>query len=167
MGNDEKPSGSVSFGEALVEVVKNLKDQPPLLFVLGIAILVFGAGTIAFENLRMIIGSLLILTVVGLSVWLFIEAQKRRHESESQRRQLEHERVAASKAKGGSIDVENVHNMTGDSLQAGKAHVKGPGSAEGGDIKISGVQNLRGSNLTAGDASVENQTSSHISNTKD
>ncbi len=75
----------VSFAEALNQVVKNLRQQPVLLFTLGALILVLAAGTLALPNLRVVIGAILALVFVGLIVWVVMEMEKMRNEREQNR----------------------------------------------------------------------------------
>ena len=49
-------------------------EQPVLLFGFGIAILVFAAGALAIESLRVVAGSLLALVIVMMVVWVVLKA---------------------------------------------------------------------------------------------
>jgi len=146
MGSNASQDGGVPLGEALVEVVKQLKDQPLLLFGLGAGIILLGAGALALENLRVVAVVLLVVFVVSLVAWLIVEAQKYR------RGQDEHTYRLASqpKFKGGDVNVQLEH-LTDTEVSGGKARVTGSGSAQGGNVNISAARGIQGGKISGGD----------------
>ena len=64
------------YGKALTQVIKNLKDQPSLIYALGIAIILVGAGVWGLENQRAITVPLLVILIVGLTAYLFLVFRK-------------------------------------------------------------------------------------------
>src|SRR5437879_2571948 len=65
----------VPFSDALVEVVKGLKDKPVPLFTLGAAIILLGAGVWGPDSLRALIVPLLVVVLAGLIAWVFLETR--------------------------------------------------------------------------------------------
>ncbi len=72
----EKPENPVSLASVIGKVVDGLKKQPVLLFTFGMAIVLLAAGALAFDNLRLILVGLLILALLGLLAWIFLQANK-------------------------------------------------------------------------------------------
>jgi hypothetical protein len=134
--------GPLSFDNVMKEIVHNLKKHPILLLSLGMAILLLAAGTLALENLRLILAGLLLLTIFGVVAWIVVEGRKSARSSNhryplSQTGNIEIKGKSSVKAdlKSGSITEENVlrENKTGD-ITIGKG-AKVDGKLKTGDIK--------------------------------
>ena len=75
MPEPERQETQIPFQEALNEVIKNLKGQPVLLFVLGAGLLFLIAGS-RIETFQAVCAPLLIVFVIGLIIWGFLETRK-------------------------------------------------------------------------------------------
>jgi hypothetical protein len=119
-----------SSGSLLTEVIKGLQKQPVLLYTLGIAIVLSGAGTLALENFRIFAGTLLVLFTAGLAGWVFLEARKLQ--------QVANRRSKPDQKATGSIQVDR---STVEGVRGGTGDVAGSDSSgvqsKTGDINIS------------------------------
>jgi hypothetical protein len=66
MSDKDRKEKTDTIYTPLNTIAKRLKAQP-LIFIFGVAIILLAAGTFALENLRLILGGLLILAVLGLA----------------------------------------------------------------------------------------------------
>jgi hypothetical protein len=99
----------------LVEVAKGLGKRPELLFVFGMAMVLLAVGTITLDNLRLILGSLLALTVVGFVMWMIVETRNYHQRKRNTLRtpvstvQIDIAKIIHSKVRGGLSDGREVH----------------------------------------------------------
>ena len=69
----KRPDAKIQFTQALQKVVDYLKPEPLLLFVLGAAIVLAAASAWAGPNLWTLSFGLILLIVIGLVTWVFLE----------------------------------------------------------------------------------------------
>jgi hypothetical protein len=95
---------SESQASTLAAIAGYLKKHPVLLFSFGMAIILLAAGTLAFENLRMILGGVLALTVLGLVAWIYQGAQKTSKDRPKTSLDIENTPVTKSEIIGNRTD---------------------------------------------------------------
>jgi len=136
----------VPFSEALTEVIKNLKGQPLLLFVLGAAIVLVGAGVWGLESLRAITLPLLILLIVGLIAWGFLETRK-----------VQKAGLAGRKVASGAVRIgSRVKAEEGTEVTTGGVTVSDDvAEARSGDVTLGPSTVLKGAKIKTGDVRVE------------
>lgn len=138
----------LSFWNAVVQVIQGLKDQPPLLLVFGLAIILLAAGALAFENLRLIAIVLIALAVLGLVAWIAGKASTLTAELR------EPPSVEAGKAEAGwrtNIGKDGI--VRGGSAKSTGA-MSSSSRVKGGDAKAGPGADIKGK-LIGGDATVE------------
>ena len=121
---------SLPFNQALGEVIKNLKGQPFLLFILGAGLL-FLMGATQVPAMSAVAAPLLILFILGMVIWGFLEIQKVRqgkiqtgNVKIAQNVSAEHSDVETGAISGGSASGKS--NMkTGDVGVQSSAQLKG------------------------------------------
>jgi len=95
------PSFNLSpLASVLSTITGNLKKHPVLSFVFGMAIILLLTGIFVLDDLRIILGGLLILSILGLTTWLFVETRKTKKtktKSRSPKTQIELEEATLSK----------------------------------------------------------------------
>lgn len=134
MKENESP---MSFNQALGEVIKNLKGQPLLLFVLGAGLLFLMAAT-QIPSMSTICGPLLILFVLGIVIWGFLETQKLTHG----KMQTGNVKIAKNvSAENSEIETGGISASTG----AGRSSIKT------GDVNIQPNADLKGAKIKTGE----------------
>jgi hypothetical protein len=143
----EKPIASPTFWNAIIDVIRGLKNHPPLLFAMGLGIILLAAGSLAFENLRVVTIALLVLAFLGFFVWVLIQAltlhKAQRPSTALKAGDIKIGRGAKlkhNKITGGSINVGNEPLRSGQ-YQAGDIHIAPNVEAdrnelEGGSINL-------------------------------
>lgn len=117
------PGAHNSLGDALVEVVRSLRREPPLLFGLGMAILLAILSIAGSGDLRTVTLPVLAISVVALAAWIGVRARERLrtgkvHVDESAR--------VDGKVGSGDIDAGSTGvAQTGDVRVGGNAQVGG------------------------------------------
>ena len=139
MPDDKKEKRLLSFDEAFQEVIKNLKDQPLLLFVLGAGLLIL-AGASTVKNFQSISFPLLFLFVLGIVVWGFMEINK----------------VRQGKTTTGNVKIgKNVKAENSDVKTGGVSGVTGKSDIKTGDVSIGTGADLKGIKIGTGQVRVE------------
>lgn len=137
-GDNESTPHNI-YGKALTQVIKNLKDQPTLIFALGIAIILVGAGVWGLENQRFIMAPLLVILIVGLTAYLFLEIRKTSQKLQPKSRIT------------GDINAEIERADNGIEAQTGSINAAGDSDrAETGSIDIQVAELKGGGKLTTG-----------------
>jgi hypothetical protein len=145
---DSLPSSS--FWSAIVEVIRGLKNQPILLFGFGLAIVVFAAGALALENLRVVSGSLLALAILVMLAWI---ASKAFALSARQSTQQAQSAGQLSEDRGGSVDIGKRVRLAGSDVHGGDVTGRKdgmPGSQAGGDVKVGSNSDIKNSKIGGG-----------------
>jgi hypothetical protein len=134
-GSGATPSSQPSLVGVLPDVVKGLKDKPPLLFGIGAGvILVAVLGATADVWLVLIVAAVL---VIALGAWLLSDARRRRDEALARAdvRNITTTKDAKIKAdadvgvvEAGSSSVENVTDVSGAEITGGRVGVVTEGS---------------------------------------
>jgi hypothetical protein len=133
--------GPLSFDSALKEVIKRLKGQPLLLFMLG--------GGLLFATTAQPI--LLPFFMLGMVIWGFLEVKK-----------LQEGSVKSGKIQLGSgVKASNSEASTG-----GVSGGKGSTRVESGDIHIGSKSELKGVKLKTGNIKMENSSGDSSSKKK-
>ena len=137
-----RSGAQMPFGDALKLVIENLKDQPLLLFVLGAAILLLAVATMALEKMRMLLLPLLILFILGLMAWVFLEALNK----------IKRHGNAGQSVRSGDVKIGKKAQVTGGStIGSGAVTARGGASnVSSGSIDIQKESLIKGSSVSTG-----------------
>ncbi len=142
--SEPKPSTpEPSLWSAIVEVTNGLKKQPILLLGFGIAILIFAAGTLAIDKLRVVAAALLILTIVVIAAWVLTKASALKA---SQAAGQEKPTLLLKGNKGGDFNMDKSVKAEDVEFDAGNVKKTGSGPAssnQGGNTTIGAKTELK------------------------
>jgi len=147
----KEPEPAPSFWSAIAEVIRGLAHQPILLFGFGLAIVVFAAGALAIENLRVVAGALLVLAVLAMIVWIALKAF-----ALSASRSAEEAKATAQRTDyiGGKFSIGKGVKMEGNKITAGtvvRSKEGTPGISKGGDLTIGNGSELNNNEIHSGE----------------
>ncbi len=143
-GSENEKESPLSFNQALGEVIKNLKGQPLLLFILGAGLLFLMAAT-QTPAMSAIATPLLVLFILGIVIWGFLETKK------FQQGKIQTGNVKVAK----NVSAENSEIQTGkisSGTAAGKLEMKT------GDVNIQPKAELKGVKIKTGEIKLEERT---------
>ncbi len=139
MPDDKKEKSFMSFDDAFQEVIRNLKGQPLLLFVLGAGLLIL-AGAATVKDFQSIAFPLLFLFALGIVVWGFLEINK----------------VRQGKMTTGSVKIgKNVKAENSEVNTGGISGGTGKSDSRTGDVTIGTGADLKGVKIGTGQVKVE------------
>jgi membrane protein implicated in regulation of membrane protease activity len=144
MSNEPENKKSDSIFSPLNTIAKRL-NHPALLLVFGMAIILLAAGTLALENLRLILGGLLILTILGMSAWLYQNINKRKFEPAKEKQEITTGKVSIgedAKVKG-KIDAGATVESTGPAGKITTGDITiGPGAEINDEVSTAAEHHL-------------------------